>query len=358
MGRRLYDTQPVFRAELDRCDRLVRTSLGRSIVPHAQTESETFDRSGSVRLAVFVIEYALAVLWRSWGIEPAAVMGTGVGEYAAACVTGLVSLEEALRLLAAGGESGRFGIETTPPALELFLEIGPHPALAAERGVRLPSLCKGEDELRQILSSLGALYERGADVDWAGFDHGYARRRLSLPTYPFERQRYWLETDRRRPARDAEPTSSPAPQPRAEVEQSAPARRLELMRAYVHKEVAQVLGLDESAAIDPHRGFFDMGMESLTVLQLKSSMEKGLGCALPTTFAMNYPTIETLAAYVTEQVLGLQIAASPEADAVAAEIVEDPVPPEIEDLSEEELAALLDTSVDRILGGVEEQVHE
>ena len=46
---------------------------------------------------------------------------------------------------------------------------------------------------RPLLDSLGRLYVQGAEVDWVGFDHGYTRHKVSLPNYPFERQRYWLE---------------------------------------------------------------------------------------------------------------------------------------------------------------------
>src|SRR5262249_15773002 len=51
----------------------------------------------------FVLQVALAQLWRSWGIEPAAVMGHSLGEYAAACVAGTISLEDGLRVVAARG---------------------------------------------------------------------------------------------------------------------------------------------------------------------------------------------------------------------------------------------------------------
>ena len=83
----------------------------------------------------------------------------------------------------------------------VFVEIGPgttllglgRQCLEGREGVWLASLRRGESDWRQMLNSLGALYEQGAEVDWAGFDQPYDRRRISLPTYPFERQRYWLD---------------------------------------------------------------------------------------------------------------------------------------------------------------------
>ncbi|NEO43321.1 MAG: type I polyketide synthase [Moorea sp. SIO4A3] len=89
--------------------------------------------------------------------------------------------------------------------MDLFLEIGPKPILLGMGrrclpegvGVWLPSLRPGMDEWQQMLSSLGELYVRGVKVDWFGFDKDYlGRRKVSLPTYPFQRQRYWVDETR------------------------------------------------------------------------------------------------------------------------------------------------------------------
>jgi len=137
---------------------------------------------------------------------------------------------------------------------------------------------------------------------------------------------------------------------RQELEQAAPAARMDRLRAYLEREVALVLGVEPSGFIDRHQGFFDMGMESLTALELKSRLEKGIGCALPSTFSMNYPTVEMLAGYVAGQVLGWEIE-EPLATAPATPSdVADVVSAEIEKLSEDELAALLDSELDQILG--------
>nr|CAD19086.1 StiB protein [Stigmatella aurantiaca Sg a15] len=81
-----------------------------------------------------------------------------------------------------------------------IIEIGPTPTLIGigrrclpeESMAWLPSLRKGKDDWQQMLSSLGALYTRGLPVNWVGFDKGYSRHRVSVPTYPFQRKRYWL----------------------------------------------------------------------------------------------------------------------------------------------------------------------
>ena len=83
----------------------------------------------------------------------------------------------------------------------MYLEMGPAPVLSGmgrncvrtEEVYWAPSLRKGRGEWQQILESLGGLYLRGAEIDWAGFDAGYPRRRVPQPTYPFERQRYWVD---------------------------------------------------------------------------------------------------------------------------------------------------------------------
>jgi acyl transferase domain-containing protein/phospholipid N-methyltransferase len=84
---------------------------------------------------------------------------------------------------------------------DLFLELGPQSTLLAMgkrclpkgSGTWLPSLNKNQDNWQTLLHSLAALYVKGVDVDWAGFDRDYARYRTPLPTYPWQRERYWLE---------------------------------------------------------------------------------------------------------------------------------------------------------------------
>ncbi|WP_437760870.1 SDR family NAD(P)-dependent oxidoreductase [Sorangium sp. So ce1389] len=335
MGWSLYRTQPTFRRVLDRCDEILRPFLGRSLVAvmHSPPEAEhLLDQTLYTQPAMFALGYALAELWRAWGIQPAAVMGHSVGEYVAACVAGVFSLEDGLRLIAerarrmqelprdglmaatfageaqvaevisrrrrvsiaaingptetvisgdadevraALAELGSSGVKTrvlsvshafhsplmdplldafeklaatvrfAPPRIPLvsnvtgalidgeevaspaywrrhlrepvafaagiatlherghgvFIEMGPHPTLLAmarwclpdDFGLWLPSLQKGKDDWLQMLSSLGAWYARGGHVDWSAFDRDYPRRRVVLPSYPFQRERYPLE---------------------------------------------------------------------------------------------------------------------------------------------------------------------
>jgi acyl transferase domain-containing protein len=343
MGRALYAAQPVFRAALDRCAEF--------LVPHLRVpllavlyppggESSPIDETAYTQPALFAVEYALVELWRSWGVEPHAVLGHSVGEYVAACVAGVLPLQDALRIIARRGEriqtlptgamaaveatasdvdpvvaaqmgavsiaamngperivlSGeptalaavlealeRDGYATRPltvshafhsammdpilddferfvgkaklyaPKLDIvsnltgafasselatprywrrhirepvrfaegvqsmrvrgfdtFIEIGPHPTLlglVASSGANshlglFPSLERGRDDWEVLLESVARLYQRGVDINWAAFDRPYVRRRVSLPTYAWQRQHHWFA-----PARSMESVS-------------------------------------------------------------------------------------------------------------------------------------------------------
>ena len=334
MGRQLYETQPVFRQTLARCDTILRSYLDKPLLDVIYPQlgvSSQLDETSYTQPALFALEYALFQLWKSWGIEPTVVMGHSVGEYVAACVAGVFSLEDGLKLMAERGRliqalpqngemvvvfadeaqvtaalqscrevsiaaingpqnitiSGKRdciqivltnlqakGIKTrklqvshafhsplmepmlvafeqvatdvvySAPQIELisnvtgelstaevatplywcrhvrqpvrfalgmetihqrgckiFVEIGPKPTLLGMGrcclpegvGAWLPSLSQGQNDWQQLLQSLGALYVSGVPVDWSGFEWNYTRRRLQLPTYPFQRQRYWAQ---------------------------------------------------------------------------------------------------------------------------------------------------------------------
>ena len=68
----------------------------------------------------------------------------------------------------------------------------------------LPSLREGHSDWQQMLTNLGELYVRGVKIDWIGFDKDYTRRKVVLPTYPFQRQRYWVESSSAK-TKDSEP---------------------------------------------------------------------------------------------------------------------------------------------------------
>src|SRR5208283_5544082 len=98
------------RATLDRCDDILRPILDtplRSVLypagEAAYPETALIYQTAYSQSALFAVEYALAELWRSWGVEPAAVLGHSFGEYVAACVAGAMTLEDGLKLTAERG---------------------------------------------------------------------------------------------------------------------------------------------------------------------------------------------------------------------------------------------------------------
>lgn len=334
MGRQLYETQPIFRQHLDHCAEILRPMLDVQLLDvlyPADPSTSPLNETAYTQPALFALEYALAQLWKSWGITPSIVMGHSLGEYVAACIAGVFSLENGLTLVthrarlmqalphdgemlvvfaskaqvqpclapfssqvAIAAENGpdhtvisgrteavasirsrlheagvttqkvntshafhsplmapmlndfarvaaqiayaapqieivsnltgeviadeiaspeywcrhirqpvqfRSGMETLAQrGYQTFIEIGPKPTLLgmgarcveSDTAVWLPSLRQGQSDWQQLLFSLGRLAVC-APVDWTGFDSDYQRRRVPLPTYPFERQRYWLD---------------------------------------------------------------------------------------------------------------------------------------------------------------------
>ena len=119
MGEELYKTQPVFKTALDCCADILQTYLDKplkEILFSSAPDSPPFVRGAGgdqiatlnqtqyTQPAIFAVEYALAQLWISWGIEPDYLMGHSIGEYVAAAIAGVLGLEDALKLVAARGK--------------------------------------------------------------------------------------------------------------------------------------------------------------------------------------------------------------------------------------------------------------
>lgn len=111
MGLELTDEISTFRDLIDRCSELLKPDLGidlRHVLYPKQEQTnqatEHLKQTTITQPALFVIEYALAELWMSWGVRPQAMIGHSIGEYVAACVAGVFSLEDALSLVALRGQ--------------------------------------------------------------------------------------------------------------------------------------------------------------------------------------------------------------------------------------------------------------
>ncbi len=98
MGRTLLATEPAFRAAIERCDAAIQAEARWSLIAVLSGE-QSFDDIGILQPTLFAMQVALATLWRSWGIAPDAVVGHSMGEVAAACVGGALSLDDAVRII-------------------------------------------------------------------------------------------------------------------------------------------------------------------------------------------------------------------------------------------------------------------
>lgn len=354
MGRQLYIEEPVFRQTVDQVARLFQAALGddlRTLLYPTEDQEYEADRrlqqTHFAQPALFTLEYALAQLWQSWGIHPQAMLGHSIGEYVAACLAGVLSLEDAVTVVAIRGQlmqkmppgamlainlaaedvhallgtlsiaaingekscvvAGAVGeiehlrqrlerdqvvcsllqtshafhsammepiveqfvaavrrVPLKPPQVpyisnvtgnwiqeeqatnpdywgqhlrqpvrfaegirvlqqrpeHIFLEVGPGRVLsmllrqATPRSVEcevfasLRSPRESQPDLAVTLHALGGLWLAGAHIDWAGFTRHERRQRLPLPTYPFERQRHWVDLPETQPDRAGEQTQA------------------------------------------------------------------------------------------------------------------------------------------------------
>ncbi|KWN72171.1 hybrid non-ribosomal peptide synthetase/type I polyketide synthase [Burkholderia ubonensis] len=202
VARELHASEPHFRAAFERCS-----------VPLSALDTDA---------GRFAVHFAWAELWKAWGIRPSVVSGHGVGEYVAACVAGVVSLADALRLVAARSDadalraalqdmalarpsvrliSGSVGAEVTDEVThpQYWLQLAGRPDQAdaphTPDGLAdgwLPPPCAGH----ALERALAALYVQGWQFDWNALFPAPAQPATTLPNYPFERQRFSLEKNR------------------------------------------------------------------------------------------------------------------------------------------------------------------
>ncbi len=175
MARQLYETQPLFRRTLDACDEILRDVLPAPLLsalyPASAADGELINTMEFAQPGLFAVEFALAGLWRSWGVEPAAVIGHSLGEYTAACFAGALSLEDGLRLVAERGrllqrlaESGAMAA-ISAPADEVTAELARHDAaLVAVAAVNGPANTTVSGVREVVEAVCEAFTARGAEV--------------------------------------------------------------------------------------------------------------------------------------------------------------------------------------------------
>jgi amino acid adenylation domain-containing protein len=149
MGRDLYDREPEFRRQIDRCAAILAPTLGTDLRELLYPKTDSIDAkqrltsTAAAQPAIFAVEYALAKQWMSWGIAPHATIGHSVGEFVAAVLAGVFSLEDALTLVAARGRlmqdlPGGAMLVVRLPESDVLPLLTPALSIAAING---PTLC-------------------------------------------------------------------------------------------------------------------------------------------------------------------------------------------------------------------------
>ncbi|HSS78405.1 MAG TPA: beta-ketoacyl synthase N-terminal-like domain-containing protein [Thermoanaerobaculia bacterium] len=183
MGRELYDSEPVFAAEIDRCAEILGTDLrellfavpsggATDVLSRLRRNSAPLDGAGqrlarteNAQPAVFAVEYALARLLMAWGVRPRAMIGYSLGEYVAATLAGVLSLEDALRLVAMRAKliqelpGGAMLAVPLPEAEVQLLLLGSELSLAATNGPHFCVVAGPEGQVGELETTLAG---RGA----------------------------------------------------------------------------------------------------------------------------------------------------------------------------------------------------
>ncbi|WNI23574.1 beta-ketoacyl synthase N-terminal-like domain-containing protein [Streptomyces sp. ITFR-16] len=193
-----------------------------------------------------------------------------------------------------------------------FVEIGPDAVLTAlgdGDAAFVPLLRRNRPEPEAVVAALGRLYVEGARVDWEAFYAGSGARRVELPTYAFQRSRYWVEgnsSEARGPVAveevpSAEESRQAAADLRAELAGLGAAEGGRVLLALVRTHVAVVLGYASGTVVETDLAFRDMGFDSLAAVELRKRLTAASGCDLPATLIFDYPTPRAVAAFLAER---------------------------------------------------------
>jgi phthiocerol/phenolphthiocerol synthesis type-I polyketide synthase E len=464
MGKGLYQTEPIFRANIDRCAEYLIPLLGidlrEMIYPADEKDAientEKLKETWLTQPALFIIEYSLAQLWMEWGVKPQGMIGHSIGEFTAACISGCMSLEDALKLVAlrgrlmqgtekgamlsvgtkeseitavlngnpefemlslaavnspencvVSGETGAieklealfdggnvfhrrlwtshaFHSRLMEPILEEFaetvsrlklsspkipfisgvtgtwirdeeardpnywkeqlrkpvrfsdgiaeilkdpnrilLEVGPGNSLCllaqkhAKEGIfsSLRHVKQTDPDMLFLQKNLCSLWLSGVDVDWRRYYKDENRQRIPLPTYPFERKRYWLEevkvkeevtiygTDTGEESSESteavpeqiEETREFQPRPQLNNKYMAPTTPIEESVARIWEDILGIkpVGIEDN--------FFDLGGHSLLATLFLSRLQEEFQVRLEMRVIFETPTVSTIARMVEEE---------------------------------------------------------
>lgn len=221
----------------------------------------------------------------------------------------------------------------------VLLEVGPgqtlstlarqHPARRAEQNV-VPSLAlSGEHELRGMHEALGRLWMCGVKIDWDAFYSGESRRRVTLPSYPFERKRYWPQgTAKAVPAIESTAVSAvqAASVAQADNNVSSSIPRKERLVAAVRSLLGELSGYDLADA-DPAADLMELGFDSLLLTQASQVLHRKFGVNVTFRQLMeNLSSVAAIAAYLDEQMSPQAFAESRSAEPTAILAAASPAP--------------------------------
>jgi acyl transferase domain-containing protein len=492
MGADLYEGEEAFRDAIDDCAAAFQRPLGLDIRTLLYPTTEDAAGEAHARLmgpamgqpGIFATSYALARLWMAWGVEPESMVGHGVGEYVAATLSGVLSLDDSAalvaergrlmeemaeggllvvgrpeaevrqhlagdtvvfslegpsltvltgpgedvqeteqRLAAAGIAAQRQPVRHAPTAsgleaaaktfaeraakvrtgeasipfvsgvtgkwitesdaadashwvrhlsgpvrfadaarelvsdsARILLEVGPggllsgsaraHPDRAPAQAV-IPSMMRtfGDSDRAAVLKAVGALWIAGRRIDWRALAGTDERRRVPLPTYPFERRRYWLDAPGAPPREVVEEVAEASlpKEPGARTTHPRPNLQVEYVEPREDSERAIVAIWEELFGISPigvYDNFFELGGHSLLGTQVVSRVRSVLEVELPVRVLFEGPTVAEMAEAVAR---GEGAGAGPVEAIQRADRGEDAndLLARIDDLSEEEMEALL-----------------
>jgi acyl transferase domain-containing protein len=281
MGRALYETQPTFRRALDQCAQVLRAYLDAPLLPVLYPEpgaSSPIADTGYAQPALFAFEYALATLWRSWGVEPDGVMGHSVGEYVAACVAGVFSLEDGLRLIAERARLmqalPRTGMMALVAAEEAEVEevIAGYRDTVAIASVNAPKQIVISGETQSMLALLKAFEERFVYTESLRVSHAFHSPEMNPMLDPFER----FAGGVRFAAPQIPLFSNLTGQP------FAPGQPVDAayLRRHVHSPVLFQRGLEAMSA-NGFRYFLEVGPHDVLCQSGKKCLPKGAAILLP-----------------------------------------------------------------------------
>ncbi|MEV0669429.1 type I polyketide synthase [Mycobacterium sp. NPDC050441] len=194
MARELFDTEPVFAETVTRCADAIRGMLPRPLLEvmfaTGSGAAESLRDTSYAQPALFAVEMGLARLWQSWGIEPDVVLGHSVGQYAAACVAGVFSLEDGARLMAERGrlfgslpEGGRMvAVFADPKHVEEIANKFPRVSVGAYNGPNTVLSGPGDD-LEEIVTQFG---DEGIRCTWLQTSHAFHSELLDPVLDEFE----------------------------------------------------------------------------------------------------------------------------------------------------------------------------